>query len=74
MDREVERIIRMMSAVELAGWQAIGGEIPAGCPARFEASAIIREIIAEGDGRPAPVDGPRRARLLAADAAARKAG
>ena len=74
MDREVERIIRMMSAVELAAWQAMSGEIPAACPARFEASAIIREIIAEGHGRSRPAAAPADPVLMPAPAAKRQAG
>jgi hypothetical protein len=74
MDREVERIIRMMSAVELAAWRAIGAEIPAGCPARFEAAAITREIIAEGLGRSRPAVAQADPVPMPAPAAKRRAG
>jgi hypothetical protein len=54
VDRETERIIRNMSGEELALWLAMGGNIPAGCVAIFEASAVRRETIAELVGRPRP--------------------
>jgi hypothetical protein len=65
----------MMSAVELAAWQVmIGGEIPPACPARFEAAAIIREIIAEGHGGARPRIAPADPVPMPAPAAKRQAG